>query len=68
MIQKRKKFETKSVFNARVKKRAKKEETIFFGIIITAVIYYIFFESLSFNEDYRYELFVFWLPTISAFL
>lgn len=64
MIQKRKKFGTKSVFKTRVKKRDNKEKTIFFGIIITAVIYYIFFESLSFGGDYRYDLFVFWLPTI----
>lgn len=67
MIQKRKKFETKSAFKTRVKKRAKKEETIFFGIIITAVIYYIFFDSLSFGGDYRYDLFVFWLPTMLGF-
>ena len=67
MNQKRKKFETKSVLKERVKKGAKKEKTIFFGIIIIAVIYYIFFESLSLGGDYRYELYVFWLPTILGF-
>lgn len=67
MNQKRKKFEIKSVFKERVKKRAKKEKTIFFGIIIIAVIYYIFFESLSLGGDCRYELYVFWLPTILGF-
>ncbi len=67
MNQKRKKFETKSVLKESVKKRAKKEKTIFFGIIIITVIYYIFFESLSLGGDYRYELYVFWLPTILGF-
>ena len=67
MNQKRKKFETKSVFKAIEKKRSKKEKTIFFGIIIITVIYYIFFESLSLGGDYRYDLYIFWLPTILGF-
>ena len=67
MIQKRKKFETKTAFKKRVKKRAKIEEKIFIGILILGVIYYLFFEDLSFGEDYRYTLYVFWLPTILGF-
>ena len=68
MIQKRKKFETKTAFKTRVKKRAKIEEKIFIGILVLGVIYYLFFESLSFGEDYRYTLYVFWLPTILGFI
>lgn len=67
MIQKRKKFETNTAFKKRVKKRAKIEEKIFIGILVFGVIYYLFFQSISFGEDYRYALYVFWLPTISGF-
>jgi hypothetical protein len=65
---KKNKFETKTAFKKRVKKRAKIEEKIFIGILVLGVIYYLFFEDLSFGEDYRYTLYVFWLPTILGFV
>lgn len=61
------KSKTSGVNKTRLKKRAKLEEKIFIGVLISAVIYYLFFESISFGEDYRYQLYVFWLPVVLGF-
>lgn len=58
---------TSGINKTRQKKRAKIEGKIFFNIIVIGLVYYIFFESKSIGGDYRYDLFVFWMPTLIGF-
>jgi len=60
----RKKFETKTAFKKRLKK---KEINVYRYVIITifiGIVYWLFFELTSIGGDYRYDLFVFWIPVV----
>lgn len=69
---KRNRFETKTKFKNRIKnsnkRKVKKLNTYFFGILIIGLIHYMFIESKYIGSDYRYDLFVFWIPTIVGML
>ena len=53
------------------KTKQKKRDAILYRSFMTAiavfVLYHIFIESHLFGSDYRYNLFVFWIPTLIGF-
>ena len=53
------------------KTKQKKLDVILYRSFMTAiavfVLYHIFIESHYFGSDYRYNLYVFWIPTLIGF-
>ena len=53
------------------KTKQKKRDVILYRSFMTAiavfVLYHIFIESHYFGSDYRYNLYVFWIPTLIGF-
>lgn len=68
----RNRFETKTKFKNRIKNSKKRKEKklnkYFFGILIFGIIHYLFIESKDIGSDIRYDLFVFWIPTCIGML
>ncbi|MGZ5283811.1 MAG: hypothetical protein ACXWEY_16165 [Bacteroidia bacterium] len=56
----------------KLKRESKKQEKIynyiFVALAIIWIAYYICFEPETIGDDYRYNLYIFWLPTIAGIL
>ncbi|HKX85934.1 MAG TPA: hypothetical protein VJL37_04635 [Flavobacterium sp.] len=61
------KKESKQEKRKRIKEEEKKEKLyyrIFIGFCILNVVHYWFFEEETIGYDYRYNLYIFWIPTL----
>ncbi|RYE53466.1 MAG: hypothetical protein EOP48_14335 [Sphingobacteriales bacterium] len=61
---KTKTYEAKRQFVQKEKGLEKKHSKIFIGLAIFACAYYYFFQPKTIGNDIRYNIFIFWLPTL----
>jgi len=59
-------FQEKKHFKSREKTFAKHHYRILIGLLIFSIVYHWIFDKFTIGSDFRYSLYVFWIPTVTG--